>query len=99
MATNSSKIPVNGHSKHEEASSAVTGLSTQAPLIDDSLIVDDDEGLPLISAVFSLATDGKSDEGTFACQSVLRTLLKAWLILGTLLQNCRGIKYLLRRRN
>ena len=82
MATNKGKIPVNGHSKYKEAGARITGSPTQAPLIDDSLIVDDDEGLPLISAVFSLATDGKSDEGALFSQSVLRTLVKAWLIFG-----------------
>ena len=86
MATNNGKIPVNGHSKHKETGARITGSPTQAPVIDDSLIVDDDEGLPLISAVFSLATDGKSDGGALFCHSVLRTLVKAWLISSKLLQ-------------
>ncbi|XP_029185827.2 uncharacterized protein LOC114953673 [Acropora millepora] len=54
MATNGNKMHVNGRSRQDEAS---------APIIDDSLIAEDDEGLPLISAVFSLATNGKP-EGT-----------------------------------
>ena len=33
------------------------------PLIDESLIADDNEGLPLISAVYSLAANGDQDGG------------------------------------
>ena len=65
MATDSGKISVNGHRKQEESGVMISGSGSRAPLIDDSLIADDDEGLPLISAVFSLAADGKSDQTEF----------------------------------
>lgn len=65
MAMDSAKTPVNGHEKQDEPGVTISGSTSQAPMIDDSLIADDDEGLPLISAVFSLA-DGKTDETTFS---------------------------------
>ena len=61
MATDSHKVPINGHNKQKESDVVMTGPHSKTPLIDDSLIVDDSEGFPLISAVYSLATDGKSD--------------------------------------
>ena len=70
VATGSGEVPMNGHRKQEESTSS--GSASPAPLIDDSLIVDDDEGLPLISAVYSLAADGKSGETAFSGQSNLR---------------------------
>lgn len=48
-------------SKQKESGVVMTGPHSKTPLIDDSLIVDDNEGFPLISAVYSLATDEKSD--------------------------------------
>ena len=62
MATNGSKMHVNGRSRQDEAS---------APIIDDSLIAEDDEGLPLISAVFSLATNGKPEGTPVSGQSII----------------------------
>ena len=68
MATHIGEVPVNGHNKHEESAVLMTGSDGQAPVLDDSVIVDDDGGLPLISAVYSLATDGKSEESAFSGQ-------------------------------
>ena len=62
MATNGNKMHVNGRSRQDEAS---------APIIDDSLIAEDDEGLPLISAVFSLATNGKPEGTPVSGQSTI----------------------------
>ena len=62
MATNGNKMHLNGHSRQDEAS---------APIIDDSLIAEDDEGFPLISAVFSLATNGKPEGTPVSGQSII----------------------------
>ena len=65
MATNGNKMHVNGRSGQDEAS---------APIIDDSLIAEDDEGLPLISAVFSLATNGKPEGTPVSGQSIINII-------------------------
>lgn len=75
----SAKTPVNGHEKQDEPGVTISGSTSQAPMIDDSLIADDDEGLPLISAVFSLA-DGKTDETTFSGWYQF-ACLGAWLLV------------------
>ena len=62
MASCTSGAPVNGHGKDEESSSILPGPDSQVPAIDDSVIADDDEGLPFISAVYSLAPDDKTNE-------------------------------------
>lgn len=62
MASGRSGAPVNGHGKDEESSSILPGPDSQVPAIDDSVIADDDEGLPFISAVYSLAPDDKTNE-------------------------------------
>lgn len=74
MATHIGEVPVNGHNKHEESAVLMTGSDGQAPVLDDSVIVDDDGGLPLISAVYSLATDGKSEESAFSGTNNIRVL-------------------------
>ena len=66
MATNGNKMHVNGRSGQDEAS---------APIIDDSLIAEDDEGLPLISAVFSLATNGKPEGTPVSGQSIITIII------------------------
>ena len=62
-ATSNSDVPINGETNYRQSGAAAAGLVCQAPLIDESLIADDDGGLPLISAVYSLATNGNQQNG------------------------------------
>ena len=62
-ATSNGDVPINGESNYSQSGTAAAGSVCQAPLIDDSLIADDDGGLPLISAVYSLATNGNQLNG------------------------------------
>lgn len=62
-ATSNGDVPVNGQTKYSQSGASPAGSACQAPLIDDSLIADDDGGLPLISAVYSLATNGNQQNG------------------------------------
>ena len=56
-ATNNGDVLINGRTNYSQSGATSAGSASQAPLIDDSLIADDDGGLPLISAVYSLATN------------------------------------------
>lgn len=56
-ATSNGDVSINGQTNYSQSSATASGSACQAPLIDDSLIADDDGGLPLISAVYSLATN------------------------------------------
>ena len=69
MTMDGSKIQVNGQGTPKGASAVIDESVSQAPIIDDSLIADDHEGLPLISAVFSLARNGKTEEASISGQS------------------------------
>ena len=63
-ATSNGEVPINGQFKDNQSSAPAAGSAAcQAPLIDDSLIADDDGGFPLISAVYSLATNGNQQNG------------------------------------
>lgn len=66
MTMDGSKIQVNGQGTPKGASAVIDESVSQAPIIDDSLIADDHEGLPLISAVFSLARNGKTEEASIS---------------------------------
>lgn len=57
-ATSNGDVSINGQTNYSQSGATAAGSACQAPLIDDSLIADDDGGLPLISAVYSLATNG-----------------------------------------
>ena len=57
-ATSNGDVSINGQTNYSQSGATASGSACQAPLIDDSLIADDDGGLPLISAVYSLATNG-----------------------------------------
>lgn len=57
-ASCSGELLINGQSRSSTARTVV-----RPPLIDESLIADDNEGLPLISAVYSLAANGDQDGG------------------------------------
>ena len=56
-ATTNGDVLINGRTNYSQSGATSAGSASQAPLIDDSLIADDDGGLPLISAVYSLATN------------------------------------------
>ena len=56
-------MSLNGQTNYSQSGAIAAGSACQAPLIDDSLITDDDGGLPLISAVYSLATNGNQQNG------------------------------------
>lgn len=71
MATNGNKMHANGRRRQDE---------TSAPIIDDSLIAEDDEGFPLISAVFSLATNGKT-EGTSVSGQCVTIIMIIWIMI------------------
>lgn len=63
-ATSNGDVPINGQFKDNQSGAPAAGSAAcQAPLINDSLIADDDGGLPLISAVYSLATNGNQQNG------------------------------------
>ena len=57
-ATSNGDVTINGQTNYSQSGATAAGSACQAPIIDDSLIADDDGGLPLISAVYSLATNG-----------------------------------------
>lgn len=62
-ATSNGDVPINGQTNYNQSGATAAGSVCKAPLIDDSLIADDDGGLPLISAVYSLATNGNQQNG------------------------------------
>lgn len=62
-ATTNGDVLINGRTNYSQSGATSAGSASQAPLIDDSLIADDDGGLPLISAVYSLATNVDQQNG------------------------------------
>lgn len=76
-ATSNGDVPINGQTKYSQSGATAVGSACQAPLIDDSLIADDDGGLPLISAVYSLATNGNLQNGEESTSSGISVTSKA----------------------
>ena len=73
-ATTNGDVLINGQTNYSQLGATAAGSACQAPLIDDSLIADDDGGLPLISAVYSLATNvtqqnGQESSGTLTSKA------------------------------
>lgn len=62
-ATTNGDVLINGRTNYSQSGATAAGSASRAPLIDDSLIADDDAGLPLISAVYSLATNVDQQNG------------------------------------
>ena len=62
-AISNGDVSINGPANYSQSGATAAGTACQAPLIDDSLIADDDGGLPLISAVYSLASNGNQQNG------------------------------------
>lgn len=71
-------VSINGQLTDNQPGVATAGSAVcQPPLIDDSLIADDDGGLPLISAVYSLAANGNQQNGEESSSSGMSLTSKA----------------------
>lgn len=71
-------VSINGQFTDNQPGVPTAGSAVcQAPLIDDSLIADDDGGLPLISAVYSLAANGNQLNGEESSSSGMPLTSKA----------------------